>query len=367
MKFRKVITNSGKETIECSVGGIKASVPFGTSTVIHEVTSFSKFGIDNAIKNFPDLRDTEFSSLKEFEDEILKTDKSPFNRIGGNLVLASSICFLRLLAKQRGVELFELFGRGKIPSQLGKVVGGGKHTNKGPVFQEFLILSKGDIKLQFENNKAFHKRAGVILKSKNLDLEGGWIVGFDNMDVLNRVCDLRDDEFSDVKVGVDIAASSFYDKGYDYGDKVLSSGEHFDFIKGLIKDYKLFYVEDAFHEEDFISFHELKRRANCLVVGDDLLATNPERLMTALKEDSVNGAIVKPNQIGLLSEMFQFVKSCKRNKIKTIFSHRSNETADDFLADLSIGGDIIKVGIVGKERVSKINRLIRISEMLNAR
>ena len=134
-----------------------------------------------------------------------------------------------------------------------------------------------------------------------------------------------------------------------------------DYVYGLIKKYKLFYVEDPFHEDDFSSFAELQAKAkNCLVCGDDLLVTNPDRLWRAVGKSSCRAAIVKPNQIGLVSRMHEFVKECKRNRIQPVFSHRSKESYDDFLADMSVGTKMIKMGIVGKERESKIKRLSKI-------
>ena len=164
------------------------------------------------------------------------------------------------------------------------------------------------------------------------------------------------------KIGLDIAASSFYKKGrYYYKNRVIGGKSQIDYVHGLIKKYKLFYVEDPFHEDDFSGFAELQaKERKCLVCGDDLLVTNPDRLWSAVGKSSCNAAIVKPNQIGLVSRMIEFLKVCKRNRVQPVFSHRSKESYDDWLADMSVGTKMIKMGIVGKERESKIKRLSKI-------
>jgi enolase len=372
MKFSRVRFERAKipngVTVKCAlkVGRETTSAvpPYGTSAGAHEINPFSKNGLNKAMLAFPKLKGKEFNSLKELEEEILKHDDGKFNKIGGNLVLALSVAFLRMKAKLEGKELYELFRAKKIPNPLGKVVGGGKHAPKGPDFQEFLAYSKKPFEKAVELNKSFHRRAGQIFKSRQLDLEGGWVVKFDEEKVLNRLADLRDDSFPEILLGLDVAASSFYNKGkYVYKGKNLSGKAQFDFVLELIKKYKLFYVEDPFHEEDFKSFAELQLKAKkCLVCGDDLLVTNPDRLWRAISKNSCRAAIVKPNQIGLLSRMFEFVSECKKNGVEPVFSHRSKESYDDYLADMSVGTKIIKMGIRGKERETKLKRLRVISE-----
>ena len=367
VKFERAKIPNGvtvKCTLRVSKKAVSAVPPYGTSAGIHEVNPFSKNGLNKAMLGFPKLKGKEFNSLKELEEEILKHDDDKFNKIGGNLVLALSVAFLRMKAKLEGKELYELFRAKKIPNPLGKVVGGGKHAPKGPDFQEFLVYSKKPFEKAVELNNLFHKRAGEVFKSKQLDLEGGWVVNFGEEKVLNKLADLRDDSFPEMFLGLDAAASSFYSKGkYVYKTRSLSRKAQFDFVLELIKKYKLFYVEDPFHEEDFKSFAEFQLKANkCLVCGDDLLVTNPDRLWRAISKNSCRAAIVKPNQIGLLSKMLEFVSECKNNCVEPVFSHRSKESYDDYLADMSVGTRIIKMGIKGKERETKLKRLRVISE-----
>jgi enolase len=350
---------SVKCTLRAGKKSTSAVPPYGTSAGRYEVSSFSKNGLNKAMLAFPKLKGKEFDSLTELEEEILKHDDARFEKIGGNLVLALSVAFLRMKAKLEGKELHELFRSKKVPNPLGKIVGGGKHAPKGPDFQEFLAYSKLPFEKAVTLNKLFHKRAGELFKSKQLDLEGGWVVNVDEEKVLNKLADLRDDSFPEIILGVDAASSSFYSAGkYAYKNKTLSGKAQFDFVLGLIKKYKLFYVEDPFHEDDFKKFSELQLKAKkCLVCGDDLLVTNPDRLWRAITKNACRAAIVKPNQIALLSKMLEFVKQCRKNGVEPVFSHRSKESYDDYLAVMSVNTKIIKMGVVGKERESKIKRL----------
>ncbi len=357
-------------TVNCTIKSegvaTSATVPFGTSAGKHEVSPFSMFGIDAAIKNFPKLDGMRFKSLAELEKEILKHDNDKFPRIGGNLVLSLSIAFLRLKAALAGKELYQLVKGKGVPNPLSKVVGGGKHAPHGPEFQEFLVYSKKPLEEAISINREFHDILGKELKSKQLDLEGGWVVNLDENKILEKISNLRDDSFPGLLVGVDIAASSFYNKSkYFYKSMAVGSSKQFEYILSLIKDFKLFYVEDPFHEDDFDNFAKLQKAAkNCLVCGDDLLVTSPERLKKSLELGSCRAAIVKPNQIALLSKMFEFVSECRKNRVEPVFSHRSKESYDDYLSDLSIGTKIMKVGIVGRERSAKLERLLSIKKKL---
>jgi len=174
-----------------------------------------------------------------------------------------------------------------------------------------------------------------------------------------------------IDIGLDIAASSFYKrKKYKYENPKLDRDidEQLGYVSNLIKNYGLLYIEDAFEENDFESFAKLlKKCPDSLIVGDDLTVTNSKRLDKAIKMKSINAIIVKPNQCGSLLEVKRVVELARKNNIKIIFSHRSGETEENILADLAFGfqADYIKVGVVGKERESKIERLIDIEKSLN--
>ena len=175
----------------------------------------------------------------------------------------------------------------------------------------------------------------------------------------------------DLNFGIDFAASNLWNEKeqqyiYEKAGQKLSRTEQLLFIADLIDNYNLFYLEDPFHEEDFVSFSALLNRySKRLIVGDDLICTNYERLEKAIKLKSVNAIIVKPNQVGLISEVEKVVREAKKNDIKLVFSHRSGETEDVSIVHLAVGfeSDFIKAGISG-ERTVKINELLRISEKI---
>ena len=142
----------------------------------------------------------------------------------------------------------------------------------------------------------------------------------------------------------------------------MTPGEQLDVIKELVNRWNIYYVEDPFHEDDFKKFSELRKwKKRILVCGDDLFATNLERLKTGIKFDACNATIVKPNQIGTLGLAMKFAKFAKDHEIRTVLSHRSGETNDWVIADLSLGlSEFIKTGVWGGERLSKLNRLIEL-------
>ncbi|PIN99748.1 hypothetical protein COT72_04915 [archaeon CG10_big_fil_rev_8_21_14_0_10_43_11] len=376
MKFKNVlfkkVTIPNGESVECvlktSAGTTRAVAPYGTSAGAHEVSSFSKKGLASAIKAFPKLEGREFDSLRALETELLKHDSERFEKIGGNLVLSLSVAFLRAHAKEKGKELFELFRERKVPNPLSKVVGGGVHAPRGSDFQEFLVHSKKPFEEARALNLEFHKLVRDYFNAKQLDFEGGWVVDADEQNVLDALVSIRDGSYPEVSIGLDIAANSFYKKGvYAYKNTVRSRDEQFDFVSRLIKEYALFYVEDPFFEEDFDLFAKLqKKHPQTLICADDLVVTNPDRLKRALAKKACTAAIVKPNQIGLVSRMFEFVRDCKKRGVEPVFSHRSKESYDPFLADFALGTRMMKIGIVGRERNAKLDRLQMIRKKVRA-
>ncbi|HLD55864.1 MAG TPA: phosphopyruvate hydratase, partial [Candidatus Nanoarchaeia archaeon] len=233
-----------------------------------------------------------------------------------------------------------------------------------------LIPDTKTVKEAWELNKKAKKEAEELLKNADKKFksekndEDAWITSLNEKQVLEILSKLN------LPMGLDIAASSFYArKNYNYSNPMLrrSSDEQVGYLTNLIKNYNLFYIEDAFEEQDFSSFAKLtKLFPNRLIVGDDLTVTNQKRLEQAIREKSINALIVKPNQCGSLIEVKNVVKLAKKNNLKIIFSHRSGETEESILADLAFGfqADFFKSGITGKEREVKIKRLIEIEDSL---
>jgi len=209
--------------------------------------------------------------------------------------------------------------------------------------------------------------------------EGGWAPNIkteDALEIMLRACNELSEELEvECKVGVDVAASSLWSSKenhyvYTRDEIKRDPGEQLDFIQHIIKTYNLVYVEDPFHEEDFEGFAQLTKRVkNCLICGDDLFVTNKERLAHGIKMGAANAIIIKTNQVGTITDAWETVRLAKKNQYTPIMSHRSGETADAHLAHLSVAFQcpIIKTGVVGGERVVKINELLRIEEILGTR
>ncbi|RLI27806.1 phosphopyruvate hydratase, partial [Candidatus Bathyarchaeota archaeon] len=206
--------------------------------------------------------------------------------------------------------------------------------------------------------------------------EGAWIAPIKDheaLELISAACEAVSEEMGfECRAGLDIAASTLWNPKtrryiYSRNDKKLDAGEQLEYVLRLIDEFRLVYVEDPFHEEDFESFAELTKKAeNCLICGDDLFVTNERRLRKGIKQRAGNSIIIKVNQVGTLSRAVKTVKLAKENGYTPIVSHRSGDTVDWHIAHLAVGLScpIIKTGIVEGARIAKINELIRVEEML---
>jgi len=398
---RKIFNSRGKTTIEVEVitvtGFGRASAPAGASKGRAEIVPYPKGGVEEAIKKVEKLIATELVGLEADEQEEIdlllhKIDGTEhFENLGGNTVYAVSLAVAEAAASSYGVPLFQHLGghfANELPHPLGNVLGGGKHAfGKAPDIQEFLVLpikarSFTDAALA---NVLVHEKVGSLLKKTDKTFTGGrgdegaWAPNIENEDALNtlvRACEEISDEYGYLcKVGVDIAASTLWkqkERCYLYPrDKVKrNSGEQMDFVLDIIKKYDLVYVEDPFHEENFEDFAELTKKVKeCLICGDDLFATNSERLARGTKMNAANAVIIKINQIGTLTDAFEAIKMAKKARYVPIVSHRSGETTDAYIVHLAVASHcpIIKTGVIGGSRVAKINELLRIEESLGDR
>ncbi|PJE81248.1 hypothetical protein COU58_03380 [Candidatus Pacearchaeota archaeon CG10_big_fil_rev_8_21_14_0_10_32_42] len=375
----KVIKDSRKDltievTIETNVGKFSASAPNGKSKGKYEAKPYMKSiqkdleSLENLSDYFSDEHIEKFSDLRRIED-IVK------GHIGANTLFAFESAVLKAVSKEQKKEIWQLINPDskKIPRLVGNAIGGGLHSesSKKPDFQEFLIISP-------ENSAISSLKKSTDAKSKSEELlqkkdpkfkskkndEDAWMTSLNEKEVLDLMSELK------IPLGLDIASSSFYKrKKYHYKNPLLdrTPDEELMYLKNLIKNYPLIYIEDPFQEEDFENFSKLlKLNQNVMIVGDDLTVTNYKRVEKAIEMKSINALIVKPNQNGSLIEVERVVKLSKENGIKIIFSHRSGETKEDILSDLAFGfqADFIKCGITGPERLAKIKRLIEIEKSL---
>jgi len=368
----------GEDTIEISietnVGNFSSSAPEGKSTGKYEAKPYKK-NISEDMKNLNKFSEYFSEEVMEKYEHLKQIEDIVKDYVGANTLIALEYAILKAIAKEQKKEVWQLINPSakKIPRFLGNCVEGGKHSSseKRPDFQEFLISP---------NEKNAKENFEVMLKIKNMlktlihkedkgfeekkTDEDAWMTSLNEKQVFEIV------EKSKVPFGTDIAASSFYSrKKYRYKNPALkrSSEEQLFYISNIVKNFKPFYVEDPFEEEDFENFATLlKKNPETLIVGDDLTVTNLKRLEKAIKLKSINGIIVKPNQCGSLIEVKEVCELAKKNNIKIIFSHRSGETSESILADLAFGfqADFLKCGITGKERESKIKRIIEIERSL---
>jgi enolase len=365
-------------TISTNVGNFSASSPSGKSIGKYETKAYKK-SIEEDIKAVKSFSDYFSKEVIENFDDLRRIEDIVDGHVGANTLFALESAVLKALAKEQKKEVWQLINPNakRFPRLVGNCVGGGKHSqtkDKKPDFQEFLLIPETKtVKEAFELNKKIQDSVEITLKNKDGKFkskrndENAWITSLNEKEVFDIMNELE------IPIGSDIAASSFYKrKKYHYENPMLTreDDEQLYYIESLIKNYNLFYVEDPFQEENFKSFAELlKKVKNCLIVGDDLIVTNSKRLKKAIEEKSVNAIIVKPNQCGSLLEVKKVCELAKQNGIKTVFSHRSGETEESILADLTFGfqADFLKCGITGKEREIKIKRLIEIEKSLSHR
>ncbi len=376
----KKILDSRKEgtilvSIKTNVGDFSASAPMGKSRGKHEAKPY-KNTLENDIETlqkfsgyFSNEKIDKFDDLRRIEDIV-------DGHVGGNTTFAFESAILKALAKEQKKEIWQLINpeADKFPRFVGNCIGGGEHSTmegRKPDFQEFLLIpDTKNVEEAFNMLKEGKARAGEILKKFDKNFKGkkndenAWMNSLTDKEVFDVLEQLK------MPFGTDVASSTFFQrKKYIYKNPIFKRDdeEQYFYVSNMIKNYKLFYVEDPFDEEDFKNFAKLhKNFPDTLIVGDDLTTTNYKRLKKAIDEKSINALIVKPNQIGFLSEVKRVVKLAKDEDIKMIFSHRSGETDESILADLAFGfgADFMKCGITGKEREVKIKRMIQIYKSL---
>jgi enolase len=398
---RKIFNNRGEETIEVDIittsGFGRASAPAGKSRGKAEVVSYPQGGVDQALKATDDLIAPELAGLNsDFQEEIDNTlheidGTTNLKVIGGSTAFAVSLANAEAAANSHGLLLFQFLGgntASTLPYPLGNTISGGQHTRgKAPDIQEYLALPYGaETFLEAATaNTQIHKKIGEILKKKDKLFNGGkssdgaWIANIGNLDafeVISKACEEEGNELDfECGFGIDVAASSFWREKegkyvYQHEGKKLDAGEQLEFLLKLIEKYHIAYVEDPFHEEDFEGFKELTKKAkNCLICGDDLFATNNERLNYGIKLNAANAIIIKVNQIGTLTDASETIQNAQRHGYTTVMSHRSGDTCDWHIAQLAVAFKcpIIKTGVVEGARVAKINELIRIEHFLGNR
>ncbi len=267
---------------------------------------------------------------------------------------------------------------------LGNVLGGGAHAVGGTDIQEFLVCSQGKtVQESIFANAKVHNLVKLKLKEKfptsaiGKGDEGGWVAKTTDEEALSIVSSACKEVGSEVgfeiRVNLDIAASEIYNKNSGYykykntGEK-LDTDAQIDFVLDLIKHHNLYFVEDALDQNDYEGFSKLTKKAlkikDCLICGDDLFVTNKKRLQKGIEMNSGNSILIKPNQIGTMSDTLKTIALAIDNNYVPVVSHRSGETTDETIAHLAVScnSPMLKTGVVGGERIAKLNELIRIEE-----
>ncbi len=396
LKGRIIFNSRGSTSIEVDIISDKENLgrvcaPSGASVGKHEAISFPKGGPQKSLEilnqNSSKFIGLDSSDLKSIHDTIHRIDDTDnYTKIGGSLAFALTIASMDSASKSLGIPLFKLLSNDddfKFPFPLGNILGGGAHAGPGtPDIQEILICAKGakSIKDAIETNLAVHKELRNVLQKHDPEFtngrgdEGGWAPKVNNeraLELSAKACEnLGFTLGKEVALGVDFASSTQWDeekKIYDYNRAGFKNTpeKQIEFVSKIIEKYKLVYAEDAVHEEAFLEMSELtKKFPKTLITGDDLIVTNKKILQKAIKIGSCNAAILKVNQAGSLYDALDFAHEANANSIKLITSHRSGESNDSHISHIGIAtkSKMLKVGIVGGERVAKLNELIRLSE-----
>jgi len=384
---KKVYDSRKQETIvvyvKSEIGTFLTSSPSGKSKGKYETPAFPK-SVDESIKMLLGLSEKlKEIKIKEFADLIKVEAIVRKEEIGANTLYALEASILKALAAEHKKELWEYLGGRRIPIPIGNIIGGGLHTQptggKRADFQEFLIIPRmKNIVDNIKIMKKAHELVGERLKLRDsrgkLNDENAWSTSLGNegcLEVLNETREEISREIDHkIEIGIDVASSSFYSGLYQYKnpERFIGDDEQVKYIHEIINKYNLFYVEDPLSEDDFKNFKNLREivEGKCLIVGDDLTVSKVQRLVMALKNRSISGIIVKPNQTGSLLEIKKLIEIAKKYNISTIMSHRSGETIDYTIADLAVGfeTDFFKTGVLGDENEIKLKRLIDIEKRI---
>jgi enolase len=389
IELRIILDSRGNPTVEADVytttGFGRAAAPAGASTGSREAKARDpKEAVENGMANLlPALIGLDASDQTGFDEQLRDIDGTEdFSGIGANVAVALSLANAKAAAASEGIPLFRYLGGAfvdELPLPLGNVIGGGAHAANATEIQEFLVVTDetADIREAVFANAAVHRTVKDLLKKRGKACgkgdEGAWAPQIDDalaFEIVAEACGIVADEMNvSVDMGIDVAASQLWSDGhYQYRDLKRSPEDQVAYIAGLVDKFDLVYVEDPMHEEDFSGFADLNAQVGnrCLVCGDDLFVTQTEFISRGIDMGAANCVLIKPNQVGTLTDTFEAVRLAHTNGLDTVMSHRSGETTDTTIAHLATAFSCVflKTGIVGGERIAKLNELIRIEEQL---
>ncbi len=403
----EVLDSRGNPTIQVEVvteGGFSgvALVPSGASTGSFEAVELrdndkSRFmgkGVQKAVENVnkkiaKKLIDMNVYDQRKIDEEmILLDDTLNKSNLGANAILGVSLAVAKAAANSLGMELYNYIGginASQLPIPMMNILNGGKHSDNNINIQEFMIMPVGSITFaeRLKRGVEVYHSLKKVLKSKGYSVavgdEGGFAPNLESEEeaievILEAVKQAGYEPKKDICIALDIASTEMYEEAQKIGktgyyfwktDKFKTTEEMIEYIENLCNKYPIISVEDGLAEEDWEGWKTLTQKLGNKIqlVGDDLFVTNAKRLEKGIKENSANAILIKPNQIGTLTETLETIRLAKENGYKTIISHRSGETEDTTIADIAvaINAGQIKTGAPCRtDRVAKYNRLLNI-------
>ena len=420
VKALEVLDSRGNPTIEVEIiteGGFKGSaiVPSGASTGSFEAvelrdndkTRYNGKGVEKAVENVnkkiaKKIIGMNVFNQKAIDEEMIKLDDTPNkSNLGANSILGVSLAVAKVASKALGIELYRYIGGingNKLPIPMMNILNGGKHANNNLSIQEFMIMPIGSItfKERLRRGVEIYNSLKSILKEKkditSVGDEGGFAPNLENEEqalniIIEAIKNAGYEPGKDIMLALDIASTEMYEEA----KKINKSGYYFwktgefkekeemiDYIISLCEKYPIYSIEDGLAEEDWDSWKILTKRVKEIenkekrkiqLVGDDLFVTNTKRLRRGIEENVANSILIKPNQIGTLTETLETINSAKEYNYNTIISHRSGETEDTTISDIAVGvnaGEIKTGAPCRTDRTSKYNRLLYIENELES-
>lgn len=405
---REILDSRGNPTIEVEVylddGSMgRAGVPSGASTGAFEAVElrdgdksryFGK-GVLNAVKNVneiiaPELIDMDPFNQMEIDDLMIKLDGTPNKaKLGANAILGVSIAVAKAAANSLGLPLYQYIGgvnAKTLPVPMMNILNGGSHADNNVDIQEFMIMPVGakSFAEALRIGTEIYHNLKKVLKSKGMNTsigdEGGFAPDLSSNEeaikvIMEAIKISGYEPGKDVMIAMDPAASEFYNKEekiYNLASegRKLTSAEMVEYYEELVNKYPIISIEDGLDEEDWEGFKLMVEKLGdrLQIVGDDLFVTNTERLSRGIKENAANSILIKLNQIGTITETLNTIEMAKKAGYTTVISHRSGETDDTTISDLTVAVNSgqIKTGAPARiDRVAKYNQLLRIEEMLD--
>ncbi len=402
---RQIFDSRGNPTVETDVflsNGVmgRAAVPSGASTGKNESFElrdnkkpYHGKSVLKAVNNvntviFDTISGYDVLEQEEIDETLIELDGTPNKkRLGANAILSVSLACADAASKYLGVPLYKYLGGSKafkMPTPMFNIINGGAHANNNLSFQEFMIIPINCLNFNEamrKGSEVFHALKSILAKkgiSTAVGDEGGFAPNLKNE---NEACLLIKEAISksgynlgkDFMIALDIAASEFYkNKKYKLASekKSFKSEAFSDFLINLCKKYSIISLEDPFAEDDWKSWIKFTKDYGDVIqiVGDDLYTTNTKLIDEGIKKSASNAVLIKPNQIGTLTETLKSIELAKLNGLETVISHRSGETENTFISDLAVATNSgqIKTGSLSRsERIAKYNQLLRIEEKLD--